>query len=217
MKKLRIFLLSIYIFIIFLGINCLILNLDVVSVFLYRMLAACAALHCPQCPSRMEIVLKTLDISLFYIITIISCLELILNIFRKHPYFRNILIGVLSIINSIIVLLIFIYPKILVLDRKYKLFFEYTIKISYREINIGGIFAILLSSLLLINTIISILYNNRYYYLSENGMSKPNYYRPISRNLLVCPYCRSKIDLNDFYCSFCSAIVFKNLLKKVVI
>lgn len=95
----------------------------------------------------------SLEVIVFFVIIIISCLEILLNLIKRHRYLKYYLVGISSIVPISSCLMIFIDPKLLVLNQEV---YQPDFSVNFHNISIGGIIAIILSSLLIVNSIVTI-------------------------------------------------------------
>ena len=105
--------------------------------------------------------------------------------------------------------MILIDPKLLVLNQGvYQPFLRNGYTVYYHNISIWGIITIILSSLLIIKSIITIFNDLRNQTLKKIDEPEVYVYHSFSKSRLICPHCRSAVELEDYYCSFCSGIVY---------
>ncbi|KKN61197.1 hypothetical protein LCGC14_0524380 [marine sediment metagenome] len=213
-KKLSNVSLVLYLIIIGLTIGILILNIEVFTVVLKPKWGSNLGIfQIDPYPRHLFttyiIHISSSEVSFFFIIIVTSFLEIFLNLFIQHRYLKYYLIGISSIIPLSIHFLIFVDPKLLILTNGvYLSYITDDFDLIFHNISTGGIIAIFLSSLLIINSITTIFIGIRYHQPKEIANTEGNKYHSISKSRLICPYCRSAIRLEDYYCLFCSGIVY---------
>lgn len=165
----------------------------------------------------IKLTYSSLEILIFYLLSLVPIINLILSLIKQFQLYRYILTSFMSLITIISCILMFFFPKILILNPKI-----HSIKFNNGEfyfdiIHIGGVIAITLSILLTFNTLIFIFNDSRNWKIRGDIESQTKITHAIikngsyqRKNLLTCPYCRSKVKIEDYYCMFCNGIIFMN-------